>query len=77
ALSLRLEVSHEPVCYSVWRSIYAGARLTIPLTASPTKMRTGSKTQTKPKPNPTQTKPKPNPNQTQTKPKPNPNPNPE
>ncbi|WP_343656598.1 hypothetical protein, partial [Paraburkholderia caribensis] len=42
ALSLRLEVSHEPVCYPVWRSIYAGARLTIPLTASPTKMRTGS-----------------------------------
>jgi len=43
AISLRLEVSHQPVCRSVWRSIHAGARLTNFLPASPAKMRTGSK----------------------------------
>ncbi|WP_231663692.1 hypothetical protein, partial [Ralstonia solanacearum] len=39
---LRLEIGHEPVCYPVRRPLHDGARVTIFLTASPTKMRTGS-----------------------------------
>ena len=38
ALGLRLEISHEPVCYPVRRAIYASARLTICSTVSATKI---------------------------------------
>ncbi|MBR8387247.1 hypothetical protein KDX26_33070, partial [Burkholderia cenocepacia] len=40
---LRLEISDEPVCYPVRRAIHAGAWITCCSTASPTKMRTGSR----------------------------------
>ncbi len=40
---VRLEIGNEPVCYPVRRAIYAGTWITRCSTASPTKMRTGSR----------------------------------